>query len=112
MDNAGEGFDSTGLYLNGAKPTVPALNLYPAGIHLHSGHVFAVHITYSNGLAAGTITDQSTGASGSMSLKGDLSTVLTGPAYVGFTASTGSFAAFQSILTWSYSGGPNCAATR
>ena len=39
-DNAGEGSNSTGLYVNGAAPTGGAADLTPSGIDLHSGHVF------------------------------------------------------------------------
>ena len=45
-NNAGEGTDSTGLYLNGPDPTVPAVDMTSSGVDLHSGHVFSVHIVY------------------------------------------------------------------
>src|SRR5262249_21919934 len=38
--NQGEGPNSTGLYLNGASPTTPAIDLTPSGINLHSGSTF------------------------------------------------------------------------
>ena len=38
-DNSGEGPDSTGLYKNGAAPTMPAINLTPSGVNLHRGDV-------------------------------------------------------------------------
>src|SRR5208282_1209628 len=41
-NSAGEGSDSTGLYTDGASPTIPAINLTNTGIDLHSGHIFAV----------------------------------------------------------------------
>ena len=40
-DNQGEGPNSTGLYLNGVAPTIPAVDLTPSGIDLHSGTMFA-----------------------------------------------------------------------
>ena len=43
-NNAGEGPDSTGLYFNGAMPTVPAINLTGSGIDLHSGDYMNVSI--------------------------------------------------------------------
>ena len=109
FDNNGEGFDSTGAYLDGAYPSTPALNLFPAGIHLHSGHIFAVHISYANNVVAATITDTVTSQTSSITVPGDLSKVLGDTAYVGFTGGTGALTAIQNILTWSYSGGSGCA---
>ncbi len=110
FDNNGEGFDSTGLYGDGAYPDTPAVNLFPAGINLHSGHLFAVHIAYANDKGTGTITDTVTGASASMSVPGDLSKTVGSAAYVGFTASTGTLTATQDIVTWTYRGGSACTA--
>jgi len=45
-NNAGEGINSTGLYTDGALPEVPAEDLTPSGIDLHSSHIFHVHIVY------------------------------------------------------------------
>src|SRR5262249_35784938 len=42
-NNLGEGNNSTGLYTNGASPTVPFVDLTNTGIDLHSGHAFNVH---------------------------------------------------------------------
>jgi len=36
-DNFGEGIDSTGLYINGASPTVPFVDMTGSGVDLHSG---------------------------------------------------------------------------
>ena len=109
-DTVGEGYDSTGLYLNGAAPTIPALDLSQAGIYLHNGHIFAAHIDYINGVATGTITDTLTGASASQVLEGYVAQPGE-QAYVGFTAATGStYSATQNILTWKYQGGTGCAA--
>ena len=110
FNNAGEGFDSAGLYFDGAYPSMPAINLLPSGIHLHSGHVFAVHIAYANDKGSVTITDTVTGASASMSVPGDLSSIVGDTAYVGFAASTGALAAIRDILMWNYSGGLGCSA--
>src|SRR6202022_4134175 len=61
--NNGEGPDSTGLYLNGASPTMPAVDMTGSGIDLHSGDVFRVHMTYDGTNLAMTITDALTAAS-------------------------------------------------
>src|SRR5208283_5000388 len=58
--NSGEGADSTGLYLNGAAPTIPFVDMTGSAIDLHSGHPFKVHITYDGTNLAMTITDTTT----------------------------------------------------
>jgi hypothetical protein len=108
FNNSGEGFDSTGYYFNGTYPGTPALNLSPYGIHLHSGHIFAVHITYSGEITTATITDLATYQSYTASIPGDLTKLVGNTAYVGFTAGTGSLTATQTILTWTYGGGSAC----
>ena len=45
-DNFGEGIDSTGLYVNGASPTIPFVDMTGTGIDLHSGDLFDVHMIY------------------------------------------------------------------
>src|SRR5262249_46465241 len=67
FDTAGEGFDSTGLYLNGAPPTVPAIDLSSTGIDLHSGDIFNVAMTYDGGTLKVTETDTVTGAAATQS---------------------------------------------
>ena len=107
-NNKGEGTDSTGLFLNGAYPDIPSTNLRPAGIDLHSGHIFALHLAYANSKANATITDTVTGASASASATGDISSLVGNSAYVGFTAGTGALTSTTNILTWTFEGGPAC----
>jgi hypothetical protein len=107
-NNSGEGTDSTGMYVNGASPTTPAIDLAPAGIDLHSGHIFAVHIAYANAVTSGTITDTVTGASATGTFPGDISQIVGSNAFVGFAGGTGNGSANQNVLTWSFSGGANC----
>ena len=59
-NDAGEGVDSTGLYLNGAIPTVPAVDMMGSGVDLHSGDVFNVHMVYDGSTLTMQITDTST----------------------------------------------------
>ena len=66
-NNAGEGNDSTGMYLNGATPTVPAIDLDNTGINLRSGDYMNVHMTYDGQNLNMTITDAITLASWSHS---------------------------------------------
>jgi hypothetical protein len=106
--NTGEGFDSTGIYVDGVYPSSPATSLIPSSIDLHSGHIFAGHLTYANELTTGTITDTVTGASASVSLSGDLTQIVGNNAYVGFTGATGALTATQNVLTWHVSAGAGC----
>ena len=46
-NNDGEGEDSTGLYTNGASPTVPATDMTSSGVILNNGDTMTVHITYN-----------------------------------------------------------------
>jgi hypothetical protein len=62
FNNAGEGANSTGLYINGAAPTTPATDLTQSGVQLHSGNPFRVHMTYDGTTLTVTITDTVTGA--------------------------------------------------
>jgi hypothetical protein len=101
--NAGEGSDSTGLYLNGALPTVPATDLSTTGINFRSGDVMAVHLTYDGATLSMTITDKVTAAAWSTSWPINIPTTIgSNTAYVGFTGATGGSTAIQSVLTWSY----------
>ncbi len=110
-NNNGEGTSSTGLYLNGAAPTVPSINLLPSGIDLHSGHVFHVALIYGGFILTLTITDQTTNATFSQEFPIDLSGVLGGPtAFAGFTAGTGTETAVQSILNWQLTSSECCEA--
>jgi len=102
FSNYGEGPSSTGFYLNGAYPAIPAVNLLAKGIDLHSGHIFSVHGVYSAPLVTVTITDTVTQASYTVSDK-IAAMAPGGLAFVGFTGGTGRVSATQNILTWSYS---------
>jgi hypothetical protein len=103
VDNAGEGAESVGLYLNGAAPTTPAQALPGDVIHLHSGHVFRVDLRYVGGVLQYTVWDTVTGSGAGSSFGVDLPAAVGGPtAYVGFTAGTGELFAPIDILDWRY----------
>ena len=103
-DNAGEGNDSTGVYTGGAAPTVPATNLAPSLINLHSGDVMHAHVIYSGQTLTLTITDTQTSVSKTQAYTVNIpQAVGADSAYFGFTAGTGSAASTQTILSWSYS---------
>ncbi len=104
LDNAaGEGPDSTGLYVNGASPTVPAIDLSTTGIDLHSGDTMDVTLTYNGTILSMIMTDIVTGAAYSTSWTVNIPSIVGGDtSYAGFTGSTGGLASSQKILTWVY----------
>jgi hypothetical protein len=101
-NNNGEGINSTGLYVNGVSPSTPADDLTPSGVDLHSGDLFAVHMTYDGTSLILTITDTVTNAvftkTYTIDIPATLGSVTT--AYAGFTGGTGGLGATQNILTW------------
>jgi hypothetical protein len=104
-NNAGEGPNSTGLYVNGASPTVPAIDLTGTGIDLHSGHPFRAHIAYDYAATnlTLTLTDATTLAMWSHSFTIDIPrTIGAVTAYIGFTGATGADVAVQQILSWTF----------
>jgi Legume lectin domain/Chitobiase/beta-hexosaminidase C-terminal domain len=106
FSNAGEGADSTGLFLNGASPTTPAVDMTGSGVDLHSGDPFHVHMTYDGTTLVMTITDTSTNATFTASWPVDIPTIVgDDAAYVGFTAGTGGYTAVQNIQTWMFTSG-------
>ncbi len=105
--NAGEGSNSTGIYLNGAPPIGPSSDLTPSGIVLASGDIMAVHEAYDGSTLTITLKDTLTGKSLTGSISGDLTQVVGGPtAYVGFTGGTGGLTASQKILSWTFNSTP------
>jgi hypothetical protein len=105
-NNDGEGSNSTGWYMDGASPTMPASDMTSSGVDLHSGHVFQVSVSYNGTTLAWTITDASTQKSFSSSASVNIpGTVGGNSAFVGFTGGTGGSTATQEILTWTYTAG-------
>ncbi len=103
-DNEGEGPDSTGLYTEGAPPTIPAVDLTSAGINLHSGDIFNVQLAYDGTILTEMITDTVTGSSATQKYTVNIPAMVGGPtANLGFTGSTSGSTATQDILNWSYS---------
>ncbi len=106
FNNAGEGSNSTGLYLNGAAPTnVGAIDMTSSGINLHSGDVFSATLGYDGTTLTETVTDTATGATFTHSYAVNILSALgRDTAFVGFTGATGGLAATQDILTWNFTG--------
>jgi hypothetical protein len=103
-NEAGEGMNSTGLYIDGASPTMPALNLTASGVVLRSGDVFSVNLTYDGTTLTMTIID-ATNFSQTFTTSWTINipaTVGSNTAYVGFTGATSKLTAIQEILDWTY----------
>jgi hypothetical protein len=105
-NNAGEGANSTGLYMNGASPTTPFVTL-GGGVNLHSGDPFNAHVTYDGTTLMVTLTDVTTPSqtfttSWTVNIP---ATVGANTAFVGFTAGTGGSTATQEVLNWTYTSG-------
>jgi Legume lectin domain/Chitobiase/beta-hexosaminidase C-terminal domain len=102
-NNAGEGEDSTGLYANGASPTVPATDMTSSGVILNSGDTMAVHITYDGANLVMSITDSSVNKTFTTSWPINIPQTIGGnTAFVGFTGGTGGLTASQKIETWTF----------
>jgi hypothetical protein len=104
-NNDGEGTDSTGLYTNGASPTIPASDMTASEVTLRSGHVLHAHITYDGENLTLTLTDTVTLAAFSKTWAVNIpSAVGATTAYVGFTSSFGGGLSMTSdILNWTLS---------
>jgi fibronectin type 3 domain-containing protein len=102
-NNSGEGVDSTGLYTDGAAPNIPAIDLTPSGLDLHSGDIFQVVMNYDGTTLTVTIEDTVTKKSATQNYSIKIPTTVGNTlAYVGFTGGTGGLTATQDILTWTY----------
>jgi hypothetical protein len=102
--NAGEGTDSTGMYVDGAAPTVPAVDMTSSGVNLLSGDVMNVQLSYNGTTLTLTITDASTLKSFTTNWTVNIpATVGNTTALVGFTGGTGGLTAIQDVLSWTYS---------
>ena len=103
-DNDGEGTNSTGLYVNGVAPTIPATTL-GGNVNLHSGDPFHVVMVYDGTTLTMTITDTiNTAQTFTKSWRINIATTIGGTtAFVGFTGGTGGLTTTQEVLTWTYS---------
>jgi len=101
--NSGEGADSTGVYTNGAVPTLPSVDMTGSGLDLHSGNIMKAHITYDGSTLTVTITDTVTNETFTTSAAVNIPSIVgDSTAYVGFTGGTGGLTATQNILAWTY----------
>jgi hypothetical protein len=99
--NQGDGTNTTGLYVSGDSPSLPATPM--TGVNILSGDVFNVTMYYNGTTLTMTITDATAGGTFTTSWPINIpTTVLKTTAYVGFTGSTGGGTAQQQILNWTY----------
>jgi ribonuclease HI len=104
--NAGEGTDSTGMFLNGVSPTTPAVNLTSSGIVLLSGDTISAQLVYNGATLTLNLTDTVTNNTFSQAFTVNIpSTVGANTAYVGFTGGTGGGTAIQNVKTWTFTSG-------
>jgi hypothetical protein len=102
-NNAGEGNDSTGVFTDGALPTVPAVNLAPSGIELNSGDGIQATVTYDGTTLTMNLLDLVTKKTFTLTRVINIPEIVGGnTAYVGFTGSSGGLTSSQKILTWTY----------
>jgi hypothetical protein len=100
-NNAGEGNNSTGLYLNGATPTIPAVAIPSTTVLLASGHQIQAQIGYDGTTLTLMLVDQTTNKTFTQSFPVNIPQVIgSNTAYVGFTGGTGGSSAIQNILDW------------
>ncbi len=101
--NEGEGTDSTGLYVNGAGPFLPSIDLSNTAVNLHSGDIFNVKLSYDGYTLTEVLTDTVTNASVTESYTVDLPALVgSSVAWVGFTGASGGYGAVQKILSWTF----------
>ena len=94
------------MYLNGAAPTLPAIDLTNTGVNLASGDYMNVHLTYDDQNLNITITDAITLASWSHSWVVNIPYHIGSPTgWVGFTGRTGGLTASQKVTSWTYLAG-------
>jgi Legume lectin domain/Chitobiase/beta-hexosaminidase C-terminal domain len=102
-NNAGEGNDSTGVFTNGALPTVPAVDMTSSGIELNSGDSIQAHITYDGTTLTMNLLDLVNNKTFTLTQAINIPQIVGGnTAYVGFTGGTGGATSSQKILTWTY----------
>jgi lysophospholipase L1-like esterase len=106
FNNSGEGNDSTGIYLDGASPTLPAIDLTSSGIVLASGDTITAQLAYDGTTLTLNLTDTVTGDTFTQAFTLDIpGTVGATTAYAGFTGGSGGSGATQNIKAWTFTVG-------
>jgi hypothetical protein len=101
--NAGEGNDSTGVFTDGAYPTLPDVDMTSSGIELDSGDAISAQVSYDGLTLTLTLNDVVANKTFTHQWPLNIPQIVGGnTAYVGFTGGTGGLSASQKILTWTY----------
>ena len=112
FNNSGEGTNSTGIYSNGALPTVPAVDMTSSGVLLSSGDSMGAHITYDGANLVLTVTDNVVNKVFTQTFPINIpATIGSNTGYLGFTGGTGGLTAGEKILSWTFASS-NAAATQ
>ena len=102
-NNSGEGTDSTGLYVNGAVPTFPAIDMTSSGVVLNSGDTITAHMTYDGVNLIMTLTDTVVNKTFTHTFPINIpATIGSNMAYIGFTGGSGGGTSSQKILSWTF----------
>jgi len=111
FNNAGEGTDSTGVFIDGDAPTLPSgdvpgeasVDMTSSGVSLTSGDPMLVNLNYDGTTLTEQVTDLTNSTVFTQSYALDIPSILgSSQAYVGFTAGTGGATAIQNIQSWTY----------
>ncbi len=104
-NNAGEGDASTGLYVNGATPTIPAVTLpYTVSSIAKQGAPVPVHVTYDGSVMTVTIGDPFRDETWTHAFPVNIPAEVGGKtAYVGFTGGAGTKSMIGQITRWTFS---------
>lgn len=100
-NNAGEGNNSVGLFFGGASPTVPAIDLTPSGIDLHSGHIMDAYVSYDGKHLTLHLRDVNTNKQFNHVFNmPSINPFGSNMAFAGFTGGTGSLTTKAEVLSW------------
>ena len=107
FNNNGEGTDSTGLYVNGVAPTVPAVDMTSSGVLINSGDAINAHMTYDGVNLIMTLTDIVVNKTFTHTFPINIpATIGNNLAYIGFTGASSAGSSSQKILSWTLTSQP------
>ena len=107
FNNNGEGTDSTGLYVNGVAPTVPAVDMTSSGVLINSGDAINAHMTYDGVNLIMTLTDIVVNKTFTHTFPINIpATIGSNLAYIGFTGASSAGSSSQKILSWTLTSQP------
>ncbi len=107
FNNNGEGTDSTGLYVNGVAPTVPAVDMTSSGVLINSGDAINAHMTYDGVNLIMTLTDIVVNKTFTHTFPINIPSTIGGNlAYIGFTGASSAGSSSQKILSWTLTSQP------